>query len=620
MIQLLAHNAPANSLQPDVTTAASASVLRFNRTRDTVPPFLRLDIRRSLQVHRRLVLLLALAGLALAVIYLLDTWSIRATQSVNTLQPSADRSTYNPSLTHQPAIGTIPGIAKFAAIAVAQWYSADYGAIRNAVVLFLGFIFLGAAVAVIAHKADPRIYVASDVERLLGFAPLVQLPEFTEVANEVTREFLLQLASGIDRAFKNRNLSRCVFTGVGPGVGVTSIASQVKELLESLGNAAEITDAAPLVGSEETERLVRSADCTILVIESGVTTRPQMRTVANTLQRLKAPAVGFVLNRVRLKTADPAFRRNVKAMSRRLTGQGKSTDWQMLQTLQQAIEEGSASLDLDAAKPNRPAANPPAPMIAEATSALNAFEAGALEAVDPAKLALPAELPKPALKPNAVQESEVNTHQISSSPWEETASRLEAAFTKPQSCHDRNPQSPCIGEDSNGLVQEQEKSVPLESAHIELPRLSDLRGMCFSQALRDLDRAKRPASSDAGIDVLMNAIAPFESLLAQMESKQTDALSEAAHAEPDPLTAMQAFSFPGPEFASERGNGKSANENGSRKHPSQPSLLPFNPIVPANSRSSRGDNERARSGQESGGILDQLNILPARRGQYKKKT
>ena len=118
-------------------------------------------------------------------------------------------------------------------------------------------------------------------------------------------------------------------------------------------------DAAPLAGSEETERLVKSAHCTIVVVESGVTTRAQLRTVANILQRLKVPAVGFVLNRVRLATADPEFRRSIRQMGKQLRKQGHATDSQMLQTLEDAIEEGRATLDLDlAATPKPPAARP----------------------------------------------------------------------------------------------------------------------------------------------------------------------------------------------------------------------------------------------------------------------
>src|SRR5208282_5340045 len=91
-------------------------------------------------------------------------------------------------------------------------------------------------------------------------------------------------------------------------------------------------DSLPLTESAETEQLVRTADCAIVVIESGVTTRAQLRAVADALQRIKATAVGFVLNRVQLSKADPAFRRSIKEMGRQLRNEGQNTDWQMLRT------------------------------------------------------------------------------------------------------------------------------------------------------------------------------------------------------------------------------------------------------------------------------------------------
>ncbi len=227
------------------------------------------------------------------------------------------------------------------------------------------------------------------------------LPDFSEVPDEVVEVQLLRLAAGIERTFTARNLRNCVFTGAGRGVGVTTVATRVKELLETLGKVAVIvdgagislfasgreereaakqgdplgvlrqganekggpgvmvlTDSSPLTESAETEQMVRSADCAIVVIESGVTTRAQLRAAADALQRIKATAVGFVLNRVPLAKADPAFRRSVKETERQLRNQGQSTDWQMLQTLRSAIEEGRATLNLDAGAANQPTTTP----------------------------------------------------------------------------------------------------------------------------------------------------------------------------------------------------------------------------------------------------------------------
>jgi len=679
MSQTFDQIASANSLQqPDISSIRFASAPQLNRTRDAARLTFRLDIRRSLQMHRRLAISLAFVGLALAVIYLLNVWSVRSAQSVNNSQPALTSETSAATHDLQPAMGAIPGFAKFAASAIIPWYSADSEVFRNAIVLLLSFIFLGTAVAVIAHKVDPRIHAASDVEHLLGFAPMAQLPDFSEVSNEVAQEHFLRLASGIDRAFKDRNLSHCVFTGTGPGVGVTTVAAGVKEMLDGLRKSAVtagasemslpaprserqetalrgddlptlqqltseaegarreiiLADSAPLAASEETEHLVCSADCTIVVIEAGVTTRAQLRAVANTLQRIKAPAVGFVLNRVRLATADAAFRRSIKEMNRHLRSQGQSNDWQMLQTLRLAIEEGSATLDLDAALPNRPAKNPPARIVTGAAPIVEVVQSDA-EVVQPdapvamplAEPALPApsrdfEPPLDSVPEPTDQSPKDQTPQVTWSPWEETASRF-TRMLEPETAHQSASQTSRNSESETGHAQETVQPAPREASRLTLPRLSDLRGMNFTQALRDLDSAKHPAPPSSGIDVLMNAIAPFEALFTQSDSAQKDVPSAAGHAEFDPLAAMPAsFSAPEPGVAARAEDGAV----GARKHPPQQSFLPFKPSVPEKSEGSRGEESgRTRpepngAGRKPGGFFDQLQILPSRRGQYKKKT
>lgn len=279
-------------------------------------------------------------------------------------------------LQNQTLEDNAPGTAHVAEAAVPPAHPSEGGVIRNAFILLFGFVMLGLAAAVAAHKMDQRVYVASDVEQLLGYAPMAQLPDFDEVSDEVAEAHLLRLASSIEYACKNAQLSSCVFTGTGPGVGVTTITRRVKELLGMLGTEAVLvdaagavaesrsgansgpasagapfdrsslsralapcvgegaassrealllTDTAPLSVSAEAEYLARRADCTILVIESGATTRAQLRAAAGSLQRLDAAAVGFVLNRVSLANADESFRQSVSEVERHLRVQGRAT-------------------------------------------------------------------------------------------------------------------------------------------------------------------------------------------------------------------------------------------------------------------------------------------------------
>ena len=272
-----------------------------------------------------------------------------------------------------------PGAAHLSATAVAPLYPTTSGILRQALMMILAGIFLGLLAAVAAHKLDPKVYIATDVERVLGFAPMAVLPDFVEVSDRVVEEHMLRLAAGIEYARQQGNLRSCIFTGTGPGTGVTTVVTRVREMLEAMGRetvlvdasgtplpppaassgglglqdsssqlatrpgsrstallqqladetetgeeSLVLTDTAPLTVSAETEYLARLVDCAIIVIESGATTRAQLREVAHSLQRVDVAAVGFVLNRVSLKKADPAFRRSVRGIERHLRAQGRS--------------------------------------------------------------------------------------------------------------------------------------------------------------------------------------------------------------------------------------------------------------------------------------------------------
>ncbi len=336
-------------------------------------------------------------------------------------------NTVDEQLQNQTLEDNAPGMAHLAEAAVPPAHPSIGGVIRNALLLLFGLIGLGLTAAVVAHKMDPRIYVASDVEQLLGYAPMAQLPDFGEVTDEAAEEHLLRLATGIEFACKEGQLSSCVFTGAGPGVGVTTIAKRVREMLGVLGketvlvdaagpvpqehptgtelqrstratslmpqtseataSAPEglmLTDAAPLTVSAEAEYMARRADCTILVIESGVTTRAQLRAAAGTLQRLNAAAVGFVLNRVSLANADDSFRQSVSEVERHIRVQGRTAARTVAQTSRTAPETPHSSpvreISELAQKSSAPAmfAAPAAPPARRAASDWTALEQAAV--------------------------------------------------------------------------------------------------------------------------------------------------------------------------------------------------------------------------------------------------
>jgi uncharacterized protein involved in exopolysaccharide biosynthesis len=246
------------------------------------------------------------------------------------------------------------------------------GVMRNAILICIAGLFFAVLTAIAAHRFDPRVYVSADVERVLGFAPLALLPDFNEVSEAVAEEYMLRLSAAVEHGRKQGNLKNCIFTGTGSGTGVSTVVNRVGAMLEAMGrptvrvdatgaqaplpppptpasqfglvpvqksirssallqkmaeeteneeDSLILTDTAPLVVSAETEYLARYVDCAIVVLESGVTTRTELREAASILQKLGVGAVGFVLNRIGLAKADPAFRSSVEAVEKHLQAQ-----------------------------------------------------------------------------------------------------------------------------------------------------------------------------------------------------------------------------------------------------------------------------------------------------------
>lgn len=267
-----------------------------------------------------------------------------------------------------------PAAAYQVAPAVAPIGRSKSGVLRNALLIVIAGLILGVLTAIAAHKLDPRVYIAADVERVLGYPPLTLLPDFGEVTEGVAEEYTLRLASAIEHGRKQGNLKNCIFTGPTSGTGVSTLVNKVRGMLEAMGRPTVLvdatgahaptgrdesagregpqslvkmqrvsrptallqqmadrteteeetlvlTDTAPLLVSAETEYLARFVDCAIVVIQSGVTTRGQLRETATMLQRLSVGSVGFVLNRVGMAKADPAFRASLEAVEKHLEAQ-----------------------------------------------------------------------------------------------------------------------------------------------------------------------------------------------------------------------------------------------------------------------------------------------------------
>jgi hypothetical protein len=279
-----------------------------------------LDLRRSLRMHRRLAI-----GMALAAAAVEATW-LFASQLI-TYGTYGLRAVANPT-----------AITVYAAL------------------LMLAPAIVGLMAAIVARKLDPRIYDGADVARLLGVAPIGELPDFAEAPGEYGEVDLLRLANGIAHLCKKGRTRRCVFTGAGHGAGVTTLALRVKESLDTLGRLATLvdgagaphaavapsaavlqsvglsadceypiengkqrdelvlTDAEPIAISADAEYLARFADCVLVVIESGVTTRAELRRTVSCLEKLHVAGVQYVVNRVKQTHSSRRLSESVAAL------------------------------------------------------------------------------------------------------------------------------------------------------------------------------------------------------------------------------------------------------------------------------------------------------------------
>jgi succinoglycan biosynthesis transport protein ExoP len=344
------------------------------------------------------------------------------------------------------------------------------GVLRNAVLLLFAGLVFGILAAVSAHKLDPKIYIAADVERALGFQPLAQLPDFSEVSEGTADEYMLRLASAIEHGRKQGNLKNCIFTGTSPGTGVSTLVNRVGKMLEAMGRSTVLvdatgaqapdsrpgsdaragasgregaqglvpahrvsrptallqqmveetgtgeqslvlTDTAPLAVSAETEYLARFVDCVLVVVESGVTTRAQLRDTAATLERLGVGAVGFVLNRVGMAKADPAFREAADAVDKHLRAQAAHGSGNVSKPVSSASEKTAARDELPRAPSSHPLFEPE---IAAAAAAVARFSPSSPTAKSHVKGA-PACLPSP-------------TVPMAAAPVAEAAKRFSSTF------------------------------------------------------------------------------------------------------------------------------------------------------------------------------------------------
>lgn len=624
-------NASLDSMMKDLRTKASVRIQQKLRT----------DLDRTSEMEGRLNAQLGqMAGAAASATPKLQRANDLATDilRLQTRLNVVDEQLHNLMLEDN-----VPGAAHLSVTAMAPLHPTVSGIMRKAVPVALGGILFGLIAALIAYNLDPKVYIAADIEHVLGYAPMAQLPNFNEVSEGVVEEHMLRLSAAIDHARQQGKLKSIIFTGTGPGAGVTTLSTRIKTMLEIIGSrstmvdasgtpppiqrtsfgesdsqsgsstaasergsrstallqqvSAEaeraeslvLTDAAPLSFSAETEYLARHVDAAIVVVESGVTTRAQLREVAAALQRLDVRAVGFVLNRVRLKNADPAFRNSVRGIEKHLRKQSRSLA-RRTERIQPAeatprsaqafhanapeahVESAAAAKPVaraaahpaPSAIPELPAARPEAERVPHMPREEQFAQAAPLPASNirsrefvPLKQEMP---PAEAAQPSEAQarvpqpvEAPKHSPQAPPAPsWEQIASRLEAMRSEP--------------------AQEAEPPYQAED------KLSGLRGLIFSLGAKNAHNPPDEMTQEAFVEPPAEPERPAYART-YTPMPDTPVRPEAAKDAPAHVTAA-------PEF------------------------LPPKPPAEENRKGSHRDRRDA---------FDDVDILPSWHGQYKKR-
>lgn len=233
-------------------------------------------------------------------------------------------------------------------------------------------LVVGIAAAILARKQDKHVYAGVDIDEILGFPPIAVLPARGEVSTRVFEEYVLRLAAGIESAYRNSGARIFLFTAVSLTTDIDPLATALKQKFKEIGvniivatasdmllpteessattsntlhmapdemarpvvhwgegfvaaNVAKmksehglvLIEAEAILNCAQTEYVARCADATILVVECGVTTRPELFQAAELLHRLNVTGIGAVLEEVQLRYADVEFRTAIEALDRR---------------------------------------------------------------------------------------------------------------------------------------------------------------------------------------------------------------------------------------------------------------------------------------------------------------
>jgi uncharacterized protein involved in exopolysaccharide biosynthesis len=507
----------------------------------------------------------------------------------------------------------VPGAMHLSVTAAPPGSPTISGVARKAVPMMAGGVVFGLLVVLLLNNLDQKIYVAGDLQQVLGVSPLVTLPSFADVSDAVFDEYVLRLATVIERTLKQTESRNCIFSGVDSGVGVSTLAKRTRELLEGLGQKAVlvdsnailaapdksaaalgsrstallqklkeeahthtdrvmVTDTAPLAASAETEYLLRSSECVIVVAQSGVTTRSQLSAMAHALQRINVPAVGFVLNNVRMPKADRSFRDSVAAVERHLRVQRRPDTQRSKHTLIPTSEEASA---------------PVFPSVAEAEASLPA----------PSKDANEFEEFTTAAEPILAHEPRAGARGGQNSFAQSRNATFEQDSTEERPSSRRSAERVADFPSSSGLGDEA-KPVQADAKVTGVSRLNGLRAILFDQGLKNLNRN-------------------YEN---EAEASQTLPEPPSPPQPPRaPVKEARVPEAPLPHIPHVEAPRKVAFTPSPREVVAEPEFLPPREFIPIRGEDAEnGEDVDAKHDRRD--TYDHIEILPSWHGQYRRKS
>ncbi len=181
------------------------------------------------------------------------------------------------------------------------------------ILIFPFSLIVGILAALVMDLLDPHIYTASDVEAVLGFAPIGMLFDDREVTQMVFDECALRLAAGVDHAARLGGARTFVITGVNTGAGTTSIIENLGSMLAKLGRKTLLIDpsgnnepvAFVTFGTALQRRPVAFPDGASSLPGAGTPTGLQaVKPGRSNLPSRTAPMGGFVFERFQNMSSD----------------------------------------------------------------------------------------------------------------------------------------------------------------------------------------------------------------------------------------------------------------------------------------------------------------------------